>query len=641
MSTVAEQSAAIETSMRSLRKPSLRFWIAIAVLSIIVIVGIAAWIIQLQKGMGVAGYTDRSFWAIYIANVVTFIGFSYGGAVVSAILLLTGATWRAPLSRMAEGMALVTVLIGAAFIFPHLGRPDRLLNMITHANTRSPVFWDMVAIITYTFATLIFFLLPLVPDMAILRGAHPEELGRFRRWTYRLVSKGWIGSPRQRETLRKASIIMSILIIPLAVSVHSVLSWAFSLVSRPGWHESIWAPYFVIAALYSGVALAILVVAGFRKGYHLEAHIDSHHFVRLGYIMATLGAVYAYLTFADLLPSAYVGERGPVAIIYAMLTGKAAAWFWFFIIAGVAVPIILVALPWTRNTKGMVVASVLVVFAMWIKRMLMIVETSGYDRLSMSFGGFFHFTWVSIAVTLAGTAAIPLLLMLLFHMVPLLAVDEMEELSREMDSLEPEVQAPLRTPIGNKVGIVAGVLLMIGLSTVSIGRAQPAFATDVVPVAANVVVTAVASGPKVDVTATVTSAGQPVANVPVSFYASTPMFAPGNNRITLGQVPTDATGVATLNYVSASNGPVTFSADYYFNVEENPATGSTQVHIAGAVSPYVPTEKTRPLDANGRALVRILFAVVIAVFIIVIVQALRVRRSLRHPLVERQPAGAI
>ena len=629
MSTTTGQPAVIDASMRSLRKASLKFWIAIAVLGTIVAIGIAAWIVQLQNGMGVAGYTDRSFWAVYIANVVTFIGFSYGGAVVSAILLLTGAAWRGPLSRMAEGMALVTVLIGAAFIFPHLGRPSRLLNMITHANPRSPVFWDMVAIITYPFATLIFFLLPLIPDLAILRNAHSDELGRFRRRLYRLISKGWMGSPSQRETLRKASIIMSILIIPLAVSVHSVLSWAFSLVSRPGWHESIWAPYFVIAALYSGVALAILVIAGFRRGYHLEAQINAHHFVRLGYIMATLGAIYAYLTFADLLPSAYVGERGPVAIIYAMLTGKAAAWFWLFIVAGVAVPIILVALPWTRNTWGMVLASVLVVFAMWIKRMLMIVETSGYDRLSMSFGGFFHFTWVSIAVTLAGTAAIPLLLMLLFRAVPLLAIDEIQELSGEPQTLEHADDAPPRVFSGQKAGVVAGLLLMIGLVSMGIGQAQPASAADVAPAPANVVVSAVATGPNVDVTATVTAAGKPAANVPVSFYASTPMFAPGDNRITLGQVTTDPSGVAKISYVAAEKGPLTFYADYYFNVEENPASGNTQVEISNALSPYVATDKTRPLDANGRALVKILFTAVIAVFIIVIVQALRVRRSLR------------
>ena len=639
MSTAVGQALVIESSMRSLRKASLKFWVAIVVLSAIVGVGIAAWILQLQQGMGIAGYTDRAFWAVYIADVVTFIGFSYGGAVVSAILLLTGAAWRGPLARMSEGMALVTVIIGAAFIIPHLGRPDRLLNMITHANPRSPIFWDMVAISTYTFATLIFFLLPLIPDLAILRGAHPDEFGRIRLWLYRLISKGWVGSLHQRRVLRKASLVMAMLIIPLAVSVHSVLSWAFSLVSRPGWHESIWAPYFVIAALYSGVALAILVIAGFRKGYHLETHIHAKHFVRLGYIMATLGAIYVYLTFADLLPSAYVGERGPVAIIYGMLIGKAAVWFWFFIVAGTLVPILLVALPWTRNTWGMVLAALLVVIVMWIKRMLMIVETSGYDQLSMSFGDFFRFTWVSIAITFAGAAAIPLMLMLLFRIVPLLAIDEMQELSSETETHGAAEDAPQRVSSGHKAGAVAGVLLMIGLAAVGIGRAQPAFATHVAGLPADVVVTAVVAGPKVDVTVTVTSAGKPVAHASVFFYASTTMFAPGDNRIGLGQMVTDPDGVAKLSYVAAEKGQVTFSADYYFNAEENPASGKTQMEITDAFSPYVPTVEPPTLAGVGRILVKTLFALVIVVFITVIVQVGRIRRALRVPGDERLPVS--
>lgn len=162
--------------LRTFRAPSRAFRIATVVLAALVLLAVVAWIVQLRDGMGVAGYTDRSFWAIYIADVVAFIGVSYGGAVVSAILMLAGASWRAPLVRIAEGVALVTVIVGAAYIIPHLGRPDRLIGMITHANTSSPVFWDMVAILTYLVATVVFFVLPLIPDTATLLAEHPDEL---------------------------------------------------------------------------------------------------------------------------------------------------------------------------------------------------------------------------------------------------------------------------------------------------------------------------------------------------------------------------------------------------------------------------------------------------------------------------------
>ncbi len=642
MSTVSEptvvadnQADVVDAVMRPFRKASKKFWIATALLSLVVVFGVAAWIYQLSNGMGVAGYTDRSFWSIYISDVVAIIGVSYGGAVVSAILLLTGASWRAPLVRLSEGMALVTVVIGAILVIPHLGRPDRLINMFIHANTASPVFWDMVAIITYTFATLVFFLLPLVPDTATLLDSHPDELGRGRRFMFRFISRGWIGSTEQRRVLHSAMIIVAIIIIPLAVSVHSVLAWAFALVSRPGWHESIWAPYFVIAALYSGVALVILVAAGFRRGYHLEAFITTMHFVRLGFIMAALGAVYIYLTFADLLPSAYVGEAGPTEVINGTLFGGVAIWFWLFVVAGTILPIVLIALPWTRNIWGIVIAAVLVVIAMWIKRVIMVIETSGYSRLTNSFGDLFHFTWVSAGVTLGGVAAIPLLLMLLFRVVPLLSIAEVQQQTNKTDVPVAEPSSSGKASIGHTVGAAgAVVLLLVTLGAIGTSQAHPAYAaTD------NSVLTAAAADPTVEVTAeadgventltaTVTLSGKPVEGALVNFYESTTMFAPGDNLVPLGAVQTDDTGTAVVTYEAAVTGPRTISATYLPTVLGDPVTGTANLDVTDAVSQYAPPPP-RTLAGLGRTLVFTLFGLVIMVFIIVIAQVVRVRRACR------------
>ena len=625
---IDEAPDVVEAAMRPMHRASVRFWIAIAVLTLIVAFGIYAWIVQLQQGMGVAGYTDSSFWAIYIADVVAFIGVSYGGAVVSAILLLTGASWRAPLARLSEGMALVTVLVGAAFIFPHLGRPERVFEMVTQPNFASPVFWDMVAIITYTCVTFVFFLLPLVPDTAILRGAHPDELGRGRLLLYRVISRNWVGSTRQRKVLHSAILITAIVIIPLAVAVHSVLSWAFALVSRPGWHESIWAPYFVIAALYSGVALVILVTAGFRRGYHLEAFITKKHFERLGYIMVALSAVYIYLTFADLLPSAYVGEAGPSEIIHGMLVGDVAMWFWIFLLMGTIAPIILVALPWTRNVWGIGIAAALVVIIMWIKRVLMVVETAGYDRLTGTFGDFFHFTWVSIAITLAGAAAIPLGLMLLFRVVPLIAIDEVAELAG--NPITPAVPATRvkgpnrakKTVVASAAAILMGAFLAVGVATAPEARAE-----DLAP-PATMSVTATANGPEVTVTAKVTAAGQPVAGAPVTFYQSTPMFAPGDNRVPLGKFPTGADGTAKVSYVATETGSFMMSASYYAEVGAEAVEAEFPLEVTESISPYAAPQETL-LAPQGKTLVAVLFGLVLVVFVLVIAQIVRVRRTTR------------
>lgn len=633
-----ERPDVVEAVMRPFRRPSTRFRLAVVVLALVVLLGIGAWVYQLSQGMAVAGYTDRSFWAIYIADVVSFIGVSYGGAVVSAILMLAGASWRAPLVRLAEGVALVSVVVGAAFIVPHLGRPDRLLGMVTHANVASPVFWDMVAILTYTVATVVFFVLPLVPDTAALLESHPDELGRLRRSLYRFVSRGWTGSAHQRRVLHSAMTVVAIVIIPLAVSVHSVLAWAFALVSRPGWHESIWAPYFVIAALYSGVALVILVVAAFRRGYHLQAFVTERHFVRLAYLMLVLGAVYVYLTFADLLPSAYVGEAGPSHIVDGMLEGPVAVSFWLFVVVGTVLPIVLVALPWTRNIRGITVAALLVLVAMWTKRVTMVVETSAYDRLTNSFGHLFGFTWVSVSVTLGGVAAVALLLMLLFRLVPLLAVTEIQEQDGRTPVAEhaaPGSGVPGRT--GGRAAGRAGAVLLVVLAVGAAGsaKAEPAYATTKVP---TVAVTATEDGATNTVSATVTLEGRPVKGALVNFAESTTMFAPGDNMVPLGSVETDAAGTAEVSYVAAVTGPRTVTATYFPTALGDPVVASTTLDVVRATSPYRPPAP-HALAGAGRVLAVALFATVLVVLVVLGAQVLRVRRACA-PVTDRSVRAA-
>src|SRR6266568_1730796 len=388
-----------EAVLRPFAKPGRGFWFLAAALAAVVAAGLAAWVLQLHSGLGAAGYNDQAFWAVYEADLVTFIGVSYGGAVISAVLRLTGAEWRAPLTRLAEGTAVVTVLIGGAFVIPHLGHVQQAWELVTRPNLSSPIFWDFIAVATYTVASIVFFALPLVPDTAIVRAGYPELLGRRAR-LYRAICGGWAGTPRQRRVLQGSLGLISIMIIPLAVSVHSVLSWAFALSSRPWWHESIWAPYFVVAALYSGVALVVLVVAAFRRAYHLEAFVTERHFKRLGFIMAAFAAAYLYLTFADILPGAYVGETDTAAVFHALLVGRYSAYFWLFVAGGGIIPLLLIANRRTRTTAGIITAAAFIVPAMWLKRILMVTDPATYNRVTGAFGTF-HFTWIPIAITLA------------------------------------------------------------------------------------------------------------------------------------------------------------------------------------------------------------------------------------------------
>ena len=261
---------------------------------------------------------------------------------------------------------------------------------------------------------------------------------------------------------------------------------------------------------------------------------------------------------------------------------------------------------------------------MWLKRMLMIVEGSGYDRLAMSFGHLFEFTWVSISITVAGVAAIPLLLMLLFRFVPLLSIYEMQELGSER--FEPSIDSSPSRKV-QKSG-AAGLLLVLAIVSLSIGQADRSYA---VPTAGNslVILTFTSTGPALSVAASVTSDGQPLVDVPIDFYISTPMFAKGDNRILFATEKTDSTGVAKAEYLAAQNGLVTLTAEYYFDVQDFPAVGFAETTISGALTPYLPTQELR-LAGVGKILVKVLSAIAILVLVIVIRQFVRVRRSLRE-----------
>ena len=641
-----------EASLRSFGRPSGGWWLLVGCFATVVGIGVFAWTVQLREGMGVSGFNDRAFWAIDIANVITFIGVSYGGAVVSAILRLTGATWRAPLTRLAEGMAVCTVLVGGALIIPHIGNPIKLYELVTQPNVTAPVFWDFIAVMTYTAASIVFFALPLIPDMAILHKAHPTRLGRGRARLYATVSRGWVGAPRQRRVLARALGLVSVMIIPLAVSVHSVLAWAFATTSRPWWHESIWAPQFVVAALYSGVALVILVVAGFRRGYHLESFISERHFVRLGFIMATFAATYLYLTFADILPGAYVADNSTSAVFGELLVGRLAGWFWLFVIAGGVIPLLLIALPRTRNITGMVIAASFVVPMMWLKRLLMVIAPANFDVMTGSYGSF-TFTWVPIAITLAAVAAIPLMLMLLFRVVPLLSIDEIEEIAEMEEIRNAEVVVTHERAVASaaedreealvgsfstgshKYGALLGLLLIACLGAFSVSSAQPAAAATA-PVGPKLILSGVQKNGTVQLTAKVTDpGGAPVTAGKVTFELASSVF--GLRQVPLSVVALDKKGTAQLSldgehsngYRPTSVGPQEFTASYAAKVGDEPVRFSTNVDVTVAKSAFTPAPP-KPLDGAGSVLVKALALIVLTVWLLLVTQVLSVLRVCRQ-----------
>jgi len=437
----------VDRAMRNIGKTGVRWWVIAAALTACVAVGAYAWVYQLQRGLGVTGLNQKVSWGFYIINCVFFIGISYGGAITSAILRLTNAKWRAPITRLAEGLAVVALLVGAVYPLVDLGRPDRFLNLFAYAQVGSPVTWDWVAISTYLVASIVFFYLPLIPDLAVCRDVFGSGVRGLRGWSYRVLSLGWRGTPGQERLLLRGIGIMAVLIIPLAVSVHSVLAWLFAVTVRGGWHSTIFAPLFVLAAMLSGVATVILVIAGFRAAYGLQQFITQKHFRYLSYLLLALGSGYIYFMVSEYLTEGYVLEESTGPVLEALFVGSYAPAFWTFALGGLLLPLVLVALPGRYPIARACVASVLVIGGMWLKRFLIVVPGMAEPLMPWDWG-IYQPTWVEIAITVGSVAAIPLGLMIMFFFFPVMSVHEMEEVEG--------VSEPAPVAAGRPVPALAG-----------------------------------------------------------------------------------------------------------------------------------------------------------------------------------------
>lgn len=409
---------------------SVAFYVVVGSLAAIVSWGAIAYLTQLAYGLEVTAMRDYVSWGIYITNFVFFIGVSHVGALLSAILRLLGAEWRKPLTRMAEAITFCSLVFGALMVLVDLGRPDRILNILLYGRLQSPLLWDVVSITTYLTGSTIFLFLPLIPDLALLRDSSIPMRG-WRRLIYRVLALGWHGTPDQHRRLEKAMSIMTVLIIPIAISVHTVVSWVFGMTLRPGWNSTIFGPYFVVGALYSGAAAVITAMAVFRRAYHLNDYITESHFKKMGTIMLVLGIGYLYFTVAEYLTVFYKGQPAESVVLSFLFTGDYSSAFWLVQFAGLGLPILVMLLPWTRNVKGIVFASVVVNIALWLKRYVIVVPTLLSPFLPIQFvpNEWAHYnpSWVEWSITAGAFAGFALLYILFSKLFPIVSIWETRE----------------------------------------------------------------------------------------------------------------------------------------------------------------------------------------------------------------------
>jgi len=407
--------------LRSVRRTTPTFYVVALLLAGVIAFGFYAYSTQVDNGLGVTGLNRPVFWGIYITNFVFFIGISHAGTLISAILRLCKAEWRRPITRAAETITVIVLIIGMGNILLDIGRPDRVLFVLKHGQLRSPLLWDVCCVSIYFTASVSYLYLPLIPDFAILR-----DQGGKRTWLYRLLALGWQGTPRQHRILERMIAIFAIAVVPIAVSVHTVVSYVFSMTVQPMWHSAIFGPYFVVGAIFSGIAALIIVLAILRKVYHLQDYLKPVHFSNLGKLLLVMSLLWLYFTFCEYLTVFYGGEPSHLSIYYSKLTGKFSPSFWAMVVTCFVIPFVILCNKRTRTITGTVICSLGICVGMWLERFTIVVPTLSRPRLPYPPGSYSP-TWVEWSLTAAGFAFLGLAFMVLSKFFPIVSLWEVRE----------------------------------------------------------------------------------------------------------------------------------------------------------------------------------------------------------------------
>jgi len=399
------------------------FYVTVAALALVVAVGVYAYIRQLVFGLGITGMNRPVFWGVYIINFVFFIGLSHAGTLVSAILRVVNAEWRRPFTRAAEAVTVFSLPFGAGSIILDLGRPDRLLNVISHGRFQSAILWDVASVSLYMLSSIFYFYLALVPDIAMCRDR--LEVGPLRARLYKFLALGWTGTERQYRRLDRLMDIMAVWLTMLVVIVHTVVAWIFGMTIVPGWHEALIGPYFLGGAIFSGVGAVIITTAILRRVYHLEDYIKPVHIKSMSLFLLSLSLLWFYLTFVEYFTTFYGNEPAHMLVLNAKILQDFSPLFWIMVTCCFVIPVVVLSNPRTRTITGAVIVSVFVNIGMWVERYLVIIPSMARPRM----GGIGSYapTWVEWAITAGCFAFFALLYVLFTKLFPVVAVWEMHE----------------------------------------------------------------------------------------------------------------------------------------------------------------------------------------------------------------------
>ena len=389
-------------------------------------------------GVGIWGIRIPVAWGFAIVNFVWWIGIGHAGTLISAILLLLRQKWRTSINRFAEAMTLFAVSCAGLFPVLHMGRPWLAYwlfpyfpnYMGTWPQFRSPLVWDVFAVSTYATVSLLFWFVGFIPDLATLRD---RAKTRVKKVIYGMFAMGWRGSAVHWSRYETASLLLAGLATPLVVSVHTVVSFDFAVAMVPGWHTTIFPPYFVAGAIYSGFAMVMTLAIPIRKYYELEDFITMRHLDNMAKVMLATGLIVAYGYMIETFMAFYSGNQFDRYAIINRMTGPYAILYWSLIPCNIVIPQMLWSRRVRRNIPMLFVLSLIINVGMWLERFVIVVISLSRDFIPSAWGMYYPTRWDW--ATYLGTIGLFLTLLFLFiRYLPVISISEMRSLVEEVDA---------------------------------------------------------------------------------------------------------------------------------------------------------------------------------------------------------------
>jgi molybdopterin-containing oxidoreductase family membrane subunit len=391
-----------------------------------------AWLFA--RGVGIWGINIPVGWGFAIVNFVWWVGIGHAGTLISAILLLLKQDWRTSINRFAEAMTLFAVACAGLFPLLHMGRPQYFYWMAPYPSTmgvwpqfRSPLIWDFFAVGTYATVSLLFWYVGLIPDLATLRDRSKR---RFPQVAYGILAMGWRGSARHWRRYQDAYLLLAALATPLVISVHSVVSFDFAAAIVPGWHSTVFPPYFVAGAIYSGFAMVLTIAIPLRAAYGLRDFITDRHLENMAKVMLASGLIVAYGYLTETFTAWYSGHESEWFVILNRATGPYAFFFWLLIACNIIVPQALWSGRVRRNVYLLFILSLVINVGMWLERFIIVVVSLHRDYLPSAWQMYTPTIWDWS--TFLGTIGLFTALMFLFiRLLPVISIFEMREMVEE------------------------------------------------------------------------------------------------------------------------------------------------------------------------------------------------------------------